>query len=379
MITFIIFLIALSILVVFHELGHFLAAKKGGVLVYEFGLGYPPRLWGKKIGETIYSLNWLPMGGFVRLLERPEEGSVKERLFLKKRALSSQPKRVRFLVVAAGVGMNLLLAVVIFSFVYSLLGIPRESDRVRVVAVAPGSPAAEKGIKEGDVIWGLIEGERKEEFSSVTQLVERIEKEKGKEITLLLAKKEKGEEEVSCPARLNDYHCFRVKIIPRVSPPEREGPLGVAVSQVEMVKPVWWQRPFLGVWAGFKEAFFWGKTIAGGVGEMIYQLLFFGRVPADVAGPVGIYQATSSIKEQAGFLAMIHFFGVLSVNFAIVNLLPLPALDGSRILFLLWEAVSRKPLPEKVERALLNFGMVLLIFLFVLITIADLKRLGVGG
>jgi len=356
--SLILFIIALSLLIIAHETGHFLAAKRKGILVEEFGLGYPPRIWGKKIGETLYSLNWLPVGGFVRILGEVGEEKVPRKW--RKRSLSCQSLWTRTMVALGGVTMNLLVAILIFALVYSFLGIPRRTERVRVVAVAPESPAAQAGLKEGDWLKGIFQEGELVEIKKMESLIQAAEKKAGETLEILVVR---GQEE------------RRVVLVPRLHPPEDEGPLGVIISQTETFKPPWWQRPFLGVREGFAEAYFWGKTIVRGVGEMVSDL-FRGQLPANIAGPVGIYQATSEIQKQAGIWAVIHFFGILSVNLAIVNLLPFPALDGSRLLFLAWEAITRKRPNPKTEQLVYQVGMAILLFLLLVVTVGDIKRWG---
>jgi len=362
-------------LILIHELGHFLAAKKFKIYVYEFGLGFPPKIFGKKVGETTYSLNLLPIGGFVRILETLSEPLVKKKTVTKGRVLATKPIWVRFVVMISGILMNLFLAVVIFSIVYGILGIPQKTDKVMIVGVSEGSPALESGIGAGDYILE-IDGVR---IDSTGKLIEEIDKNLGKETAVVVAREKSispalGWQKTDCHLAVQETDCFIVDTTPRETPPSGEGPLGVAISDTEIVKPVWWQRPFLGIKAGFEEAFFWGGTIFSGLGEMVGGL-FSGQIPKDVAGPVGIYQVTDSIRKESGLLAVLHFFGVLSVNLAIINLFPFPALDGSRIVFLAWEAVTKKRVKPEVEQKILSIGMMVLIFLFVLITIGDVKRL----
>jgi regulator of sigma E protease len=375
MASFIIFILALSILILIHELGHFLAAKKFKIYVYEFGLGFPPKIFGKKLGETTYSLNLLPIGGFVRILETLSEPLVKKKTVTKGRALATKPIWIRFLVMVSGILMNLFLAIVIFSIVYGILGIPQKTDKVMVVGVSENSPAFESGIGEGDYI--LEVGGIK--VDGTGKLIEEIDKHLGEKTSVVVAREKSigpasDWQKTDCFAPAQEVDCFIVETTPRENPPSGEGPLGVAISDTEIIKPVWWQRPFLGIKAGFEEALFWGGTIISGLGEMIGSL-FNGQVPKDVAGPVGIYQVADSIRKESGLLAVLHFFGVLSVNLAIINLLPFPALDGSRILFLAWEAITKKRIKPELEQKILSIGMMVLIFLFVLITVGDVKRL----
>lgn len=362
MISLLIFILSLSLLIIAHELGHFWAARRKGVLVEEFGLGYPPRVWGKKIGETIYSLNWLPLGGFVKILGEVDYGQkIPEKL--KKRALSNQSLKTRISVTLSGVGMNLIVGILIFCLVYSFLGVPRKSDRVKIIEVSQSSPAEEVGLQNQDkILVAQIEGQI-QEIKEMEDLIDFSKSKAGSEVSLLIQRE--GEDK------------FWVEITPRKDPPEDQGALGVIISQTEIYKPPLWQRPFWGIKEGFSEAYFWGKTIVVGIGETLIGLTK-GRTPKNIAGPVGIYQATSTIQKQSGTWAVIHFFGVLSVNLAVVNLLPFPALDGSRFWFLVWEGITKKKPNPKVEYWFSQIGMIFLILLLILITFSDVRRLKSG-
>ncbi len=342
------FLAALSILVLVHELGHLIAAKKVGVKVEEFGLGLPPRMVGKKIGETVYSLNWLPIGGFCRLLGEDPGESIKED---KTRSFEHKRPWQKLIIVMGGVFMNLVLAVVIFSMVYTILGIPVETDKISIVGISPRSPAEEVGLKEE---WVILKVDDREVKNS-NELVDEVNKNKGGEVQLTIE---------------GQVDPIRVKV--RAEVPEGEGSMGIAVSNTKMEKMLWY-RIDKGIIAGFKEAYFWGKIIVNGVMKMLGGL-FMGQVPKDVSGPIGMYEATSSINKNQGFLAVIHFFGIVSVNLAIVNILPFPALDGGRIIFVLYEMVTRKKANPKLETTINNLGMMLLLLLMLLTTVGDIKR-----
>jgi len=353
----IIFVVALSILVLVHEFGHFIAARKTGVKVEEFGLGLPPRIVGKKIGQTIYSINWLPIGGFCKLLgEDPTaagqaiEKNIKESFEYKK------PWQ-KLLIVLGGVIMNLVLAIVVFSVVYTILGTPVETDRVSIVAVSPSSPAEKVGLKIDDVILKVGEINIKK----AEELIKEVEKYKGKNVKLIINNEE-----------LKIYN-KEIEIEVRENPPEGEGSMGVAISNTEMKKFPWY-RIDRGVVAGFKEAYYWGEIIFGGVFKMI-RGLFTGQIPKDVSGPIGMYEATSAIKRDQGILAVIHFFGIVSVNLAVVNILPFPALDGGRIIFVIYEMITRRKANQKLETTVNNLGMLILLALILLITVGDIGRL----
>lgn len=347
------FVIVLSILVLIHELGHFLAARRVGVWVEEFGLGLPPRIFGKKIGETIYSINWFPFGGFVRMHGEETSSKVK-----KDRAFILKSKWQRLFVVVAGVFMNLFLAIVIFSVVYFFTGIPRDTKMVRVIDVLPGSPAEEAGIVKGDILEKVDD----QVVESTSGFVSYVDSKKGERVLVVVRR---GDERLT------------LSMVPRVSPPKDEGPLGVIISSTEIYYPPVWKRPFYGVLYGVREALFWGKNIASSLLGMIAGL-FKGDLPKDVAGPVGIFAITTQ-AAKLGIFTLLNFMGILSLNLAILNIFPFPALDGGRLFFILFEIVFKKKVPEKIESAVHVFGMAFLLLLLVAITVFDFKRLIVAG
>jgi regulator of sigma E protease len=348
------FIIVLSVLVIVHEAGHFFAARKNGVWVEEFGFGIPPRIFGKKIGETIYSLNLLPFGGFVRLHgENTEDGvTQKDRAFLFKN------KRKRSVIILAGVFMNFVLAVSSFALVYSFTGIPRETQDVKVIEVRENSPAATAEISS-DTIVRSVDGES---VTSVDKFIELIDKNRGREVILSLEK---------------DGAIYQSTVTPREDPPEGEGSLGVVISTTEMYFPPIWQRPFLGAYNGFKDAIFWGGIVIQGFVKLFTDL-FGGVVPKDVAGPVGIFALTSE-AAKFGILPLINFVGILSVNLAILNVLPFPALDGGRLLFIAIETLFGRKVVPRVEAAIHTVGMIILILLILAITASDIKKLISSG
>jgi regulator of sigma E protease len=250
--------------------------------------------------------------------------------------------------------MNLVLAVVIFTVVYSVLGIPTETDQVKIIEVAKNSPAEKAGLKNDDWIKS-VEGIT---IKTPSQLTEEVGKYKGQEIKLMIERNGQAQD---------------LPIQVRENPPTGEGSIGVAISNTEMVKVKWFEF-YKGIGAGFKEAYFWGKIIGSGVFKMIGGLVM-GQIPKDVSGPIGMFEATSSIKENQGILAVIHFFGIVSVNLAIVNVLPFPALDGGRIIFVIYELITRKKANQKFEIVVNNVGMLVLLSLILLITAGDVMRL----
>ena len=352
--TIIVFLIILSILVLGHEAGHYFMAKRLGVKVEEFGFGYPPRIFGKKIGETIYSLNWLPFGGFVRILgEDGPELRLSKRA--KKRAFYYKPKRVRAVILVTGVVINVLIGILAFTLIYARTGIPTKTDEVKIVEVLDDSPAKGAGIENGDVVV-FVAGAG--EIKTAQKFIEIVSQRDGEKISLTIRR---GEE------RLDK------EVVPRKEPPEDQGPLGVVISDTEMKFYPLWLMPFYAGWYGIKEALGWAVMVVLGVKMMIWELITRGALPKGIAGPVGILQITSGVA-RSGLLATLQFLGILSVNLAVINIMPFPALDGGRLLFIGFEAVFGRRVRPKIERWIHIIGFAFLISLLFLVTINDVIR-----
>lgn len=337
----------LIVLILVHEMGHFVTAKMMGVKVQEFGLGYPPRVVALKFKGTEYSLNWLPLGGFVRLLgeEDPKEPG----------SLAGKSIPTRLLVLGSGSLMNLLLPAVLFSLTFM---IPQQvpTGSVTIETVAPGTPAAQAGLKAGDVVLEL-NGRR---IRNTPELIYNIHLNLGKEITLLVQR---------------DGGRQTIKATPRWAPPADEGPLGIRVppmTEYTLVKeshPIWEAVP-LGM-RSLVETF---QLFRNEVRSWFVR----GTVP-QVTGPVGIAQATGEVA-RAGVSPLLSFAGFISINLGIVNLLPIPALDGGRIFFLFIEAIRRgKRVSPAKERLIHLIGFAVLITLMVVVTYFDVMRLAGGS
>lgn len=374
LLTIILFLIVLSALVFAHELGHFLVAKKTGIKVEEFGFGLPPRIFGKKIGETVYSLNFLPIGGFVKLLGDDEVEAIPAKE--SNRAFFAKSKKVRVVALLAGVVMNFALAVFCFSVVYSKMGIPEVTDKVRVVGVLPDSPAQKAGLRQDDVI--LVAGGKK--IKNNQDFLEITKENFGRQMKIEVAREKDNpckkevlgawpELEISCHGENMVF-----TVIPREEAPEGEGPLGVVISQVEMKFYPFYKQIFLGTVEGFREAFAWLSLVVISLLGMLYKLVTSGAVPKEVAGPVGIFQITGEVGKM-GVLSVLQFIGVLSVNLAVINILPFPALDGGRLLFVAVEAAIGRRVKARAERLAHSIGMAILLFLILMITINDIARI----
>lgn len=347
--SLIVFLLGLSLLVLVHEFGHFIAARRAGIKVEEFGLGFPPKIWSKRRGETLYSLNAIPIGGFVKLYG--EDDSVSKDI---ERAFFHKGKLVRTSVVVAGVIMNFFLAVFIFSIISYFSGIAISSGQIKVTAVATNSPAENSGVKIGDIVIS-VDGEN---VSQDVAFIQKIDERRGKETIFTLSREGNPN--------------FNIKVTPREDPPKGEGALGVAFLDKKIIYPPFFERVVISLKNGFDEAVFWISLTITGVSHAITQA-FQGQKPEGLAGPIGIFQITGFAAQQ-GIFSLLGFIGILSVNLAVLNIMPFPALDGGRLLFIIVETLfGRKVLP-KFEKYAHAVGMVILLILMLLITFSDIQR-----
>lgn len=356
--TIILFVFILGLLVLVHELGHFLIARRSGVGVEEFGFGFPPRLFGIKKGETLYSINLIPLGGFVRLKGVP--GDTKNPDDVKaKDSYARRPYWVKSLILSGGVLMNLALAWVLLTVGFTM-GLPTSVDEtnidraenvsVQVGQVLPESPAEHGGLRVGDVIVA-IDGMAIEEADDVrtynqNQAAESVS------VTV-----KRGEEEFTQSISLETIE-------------GEEKILGVVLVKTGIVKYPWYQS----IWLGLKQTFTLLVVIILAFGGLLRELLFNGTVSAEVAGPVGIAVLTGHVAEL-GFIYLLQFTAILSINLAIINFFPFPALDGGRFLFATIEKIRGKAVSPRVETIIHNMGFTLLILLVLLITIRDITKI----
>lgn len=351
----------LSVLVLIHELGHFLTAKKFGIKVEEFGFGFPPRVFGKRRGETLYSINALPIGGFVKLYGEDEAGSGRVKrgsheTSVKKsdlnRAFFAKPIWQRIVVVVAGVVMNFALAVAIATYLFSSQGIPKDTGTVIISQVDEGTPAETAGLLVGDVIKTVDS----ETITDTQTLITTTNEKKGEEINLVVVR---GGEEMA------------LTVTPREDPPEGQGAMGIAIDQ----NIIYQTYPFpLSILYATKQAAQDSLLVVKGFLDVIKTIVTSLTVPEGVAGPVGMAQLTGEFV-QIGPNAVLALVYMLSLSLAVLNILPIPALDGGRLMFILIELFTRKKVNPKYESYAHLVGIILLLTFLAFISLKDVGRI----
>jgi len=378
MFTAIIFIIVLGILVLVHELGHFVMAKRAGMKVEEFGFGFPPRFlaWRRRPGadieiafgtkslktdnsnNTIFSINLIPFGGFVKIFgEDSGEEAMKS-----SRSFSSKKAGVKAGVIVAGVAMNLILAFVLLSF-GNILGLRvgledgsqnAKDPKVQIIQIVPNSPAALAKIEVLDEIIGFNLGGQNFETKTIEKIQNFINSHKGQQLTVLVRRgKELVEKEV----------------VPRVNPPENEGALGISMALTGVIKYPWHEAVYRG---GQQTGILLVNTVYG-YGNIIKKVFTTGSPGTELSGPIGIAKFTGQ-AARIGFAYLIQLTAILSINLAILNIIPFPALDGGRLLFIIIEKFKGSPIPRKVENLANSLGFALLILLMVYVTTKDVIR-----
>jgi len=373
MLTIIIFILILSLLVFVHEVGHFVVARKFGVKAEEFGLGFPPRGFGfykntegkwkfvfgskevRDAADTVYSVNLIPLGGFVKI--KGENGDSDDPdSFMNKKIWQ------RASILAAGVTMNMVLAAALLSVGF-MIGLPQALDgvnkkaeisdkNIQIIEVLPDSPAARSGFKFGDTILSVDNNE----FTDNSELQDFVN---GKVNQELEYKVKRGEGEKT------------FKVTPEIMEATGKGGIGIAIAETGTVKYPW----YMAIWEGIKATIILTWLIMAALYELLKNLILGNGVTADIAGPVGIATMTGQAARM-GLIYLIQFTALLSINLAIVNFLPIPALDGGRILFLVIEKIKRRPVRRELEALLHNVGFILLMALVVLVTFRDVMKLG---
>jgi len=363
--TIITFIIVLLVLIVVHEFGHFITAKRSGARVDEFGIGFPPKVAGIKKGETLYSLNLIPFGGFVRIFgEDPTQ--VSEDDPDKHRAISNLPKKKQALILVAGVAMNVLLAWVLYIAVLTV-GVPAvvtpenqqyiNNEALTVGYVVPDSPAQQAGIEARDTI-SSIEAETASLYKPDGEGVSTfIQAHAGEELRITLLRS--GEEQI-----------VTVKAKSGLIEGEDTPAIGISMASVGTLR-----YPILrAVIEGTKETFSNLYNVAVGIGGFIYDALRFQADFSTVAGPVGIVSLVG-VAASSGITSLLLFTALISLHLAVINFIPFPALDGGRLLFLGIEAVKGSRIKPVVAQWANMIGFALLILLMVAVTYNDILRL----
>ncbi|MDI6709157.1 MAG: RIP metalloprotease RseP [Bacillota bacterium] len=340
MTTFVAAVFVFGLLIFIHELGHFLVAKRSGILVHEFALGFGPKLAGIKRGDTLYSIRAFPLGGFVRMAGMdPNEDEAK---IGPGRSFKEKPVWKRMAVIFAGPLMNLVLAAVLLAVVFLFQGLPMATTTVG--EVLPDRPALAAGVRPGDRIVA-VDGAPVRTWAETST---RISEGTGREIALTV---ERGGERLVLRVKPMEVDGRAViGIRPMVEP----RPVGVVTALGEGVRYTWW---FITLIFGF-------------IGQM-----FFHQAPAELAGPVRIVAEIGDVANRFGFLALLQLAAFLSVNLGLFNLFPIPALDGSRLMFLAWEGISGRPVNPEKEGFIHLIGFGLLLVLMVVVTYNDIMQL----
>ncbi|HEY4511947.1 MAG TPA: M50 family metallopeptidase [Candidatus Paceibacterota bacterium] len=364
--SIIIFLIILAALVLVHEFGHFIVAKKSGIRVDEFGLGFPPKLWSKRFGETTYSLNLIPFGGFVKIHgENPDEESTSGPD--SGRSFVNKPRHIQALVLIAGILFNIIFAWLLLSASF-LGGIAASSEdyavyasrisdaRIIIIGTTKDSPAETAGLKAGDRLLALRAGTMSlAEPLEVENIQEFISSNKNKEVTVTYSRGDERKE---------------VSVTPQEGlVPDR------AIIGVSMDKAGTLQLPFhLALYEGGRLTIHMVKGVSVGLFQFIWGAVRGGADLTSVSGPVGIVGLVGD-ATKLGFTYLLSFTALISINLAIINLIPFPALDGGRLLFVAIESIIRRAINPKISNTVNAVGFSLLLFFMLFITYKDIVKL----
>lgn len=369
--SIIIFIIILAILIFVHECGHFIVAKKSGIRVDEFGLGFPPKLLSKKMGDTTYTLNAIPFGGFVKIFgEDPHLQEIKEEE--KSQSFYYKPKYIQALVLVAGVTFNIIFAGLLFSIGF-MMGMPATPDtsafgeiqnpKLVITGVLPGSPAQKAGLVSGDAILfveasGNTDGaqlDTKGELSAV-RVSQVISESTGEKIILLY---QRGDD---APAT--------AFIVPTDTLVPGRKAVGISMDTVGILKlPV-----HTAILQGIITTGQLTWSTAVGLVTFLWNVVTFNSDFSQVSGPVGIAGVVKD-ASKLGFSYVLSLTALISINLAVINLVPFPALDGGRLLFVAIEAVTRRKIPSKVATWVNASGFILLLILMAVVTLSDIVKL----
>lgn len=361
----IIFLIILAILILVHEFGHFIVAKRSGIRVDEFGLGFPPKIFSKKWGSTLYTLNAIPFGGFVKIFgEDAHQDEITEAD--KKTSFVYKPKWIQALVLVAGVTFNIIFAWLLISlgfYIGRLLPLPTTSVGVNgdahllITEVITGSPADIGKVMPGDTIITISDGNETKYSNLYPDTVKDfISNSKSSKIILKL-QDDKGIQR-------------DVELTPSDNIVEGRKAVGISMEWVGTLKlPVW-----ASLIEGAKSTWYLIQATTIGLLKFLWQTITFKSDFSQVSGPVGIAKIVKQANEM-GFKYVIEITALISINLAVINLIPFPALDGGRLLFVAIEAIIRRPINPDFVKWSNIIGFSFLILLMILVTFHDVLKI----
>lgn len=359
-----VFVLILFVLVIVHEIGHFLAAKMSGMRVEEFAFGFPPKIWSKKKGETVYALNSIPLGGYVKITGESFDEEEREKLKSDKKAFQNRPRILQLFVLSAGVIMNFLLAFVLISITYTKPHyVPIENmntsetkqvgNKIVAIFVLPNSPAASGGLSANDEILKISANNQVGSLQSAESVVDFVQKNADYPITIVY---QKFDGRVSTST---------IQAVYGLAPDRKT--IGLQVSEVALVR----YNIFKAMQEGAKDTVAVTKNTIFGLREIVQRISNGENVIDAVAGPIGIAKLTGTATD-AGFLGVITFIALLSINLGVFNALPIPALDGGRFLFVIIEMITRRSINHKFQYYANTFGFLFLLGLVLLVTYKDI-------
>lgn len=338
MLTILAAIFVFGVLVTVHEFGHFITAKMTGMRVDEFAIGFGPKIYQQKDGETLYSLRAIPLGGYNKIAGMDPDDPVEPNAF------NSKPIPARMLVILAGALMNFILPIILFSGIFMVEGRMQLVNEPVLGTVVDEMAAARAGLKAGDRIV-TIDGKNVETWTDV-----------------VLNLRKAGTEEVTLTAERNGV-LQTYKMTPMFDKDAGRSLIGVSPK---------FSKESLGFFGSIKEGFIYTKNIGLSMVSGLYRIVS-GNAPADVAGPIGVAQMAGQVAEK-GLLPLMNFVAFLSINLGVINLLPLPALDGGHFVLLLLEALRGKPLGGKAMTNIQMVGVALILALTVFSTFKDITR-----
>ena len=343
-----VFLLMFSLLIAVHEFGHYLTARLLGMRVLEFAFGFPPRAFGIRHAGIDYTVNWIPFGGFVRILGQ-DDFALQQDGKGAPDAFTARPWWAQAIVLVAGVTMNFVLAIVVLTAAFAL-GTPGPTGDVRVAELVVGAPAEAAGIRVGDIVTAA-DGTR---LTGVRALVAYT--------------RDHADRAVILDVQRSGQSLAPVRVVPRGAPPEGQGPLGIRIEDVLAPVPATVDQ-------AFGQSLRFSGDVIGQIIQLPGQLLAPKVLAAEpqVGGPIEIFRVTAEVAQR-GVASTLLLAGALSLNLGVLNILPFPGLDGGRLFFVLIAGIFRRQLPPQVEQAIHLAGFLILLVLLVVVSIADVRR-----